>query len=228
VKIREKGVKIKFSLKKYIHSGGPSGVFHLKHRVRKRQCFFDTKMTSMNPSQHYPDQDGQKPNVESVAPEARFQASGYKDVWAAILFLIATAAFGFVSYFGITFLRIRLNNTQGLSFTGTELVLIPLGIAIACGSIFGLGFYLLFAVFAKFGVLWKALSVPLFAYVLALAIFVYRGWWERLYIGIVCLMLTAACYWDYRKLRRKIVFYSNQANFKVGVEIHYSNITKVL
>ena len=52
----------------------------------------------MNPSQHYPDQDGQKPNVESVAPEARFQASGYKDVWAAILFLIATAAFGFVSY----------------------------------------------------------------------------------------------------------------------------------
>ena len=207
-----------------VHSKVRAAFPWLKHRVKKRHCF-ETKMTSMDPSQHYPDQDGDKPNVKSVA---RFQASGYKDVWAAILFLIATAAFGCVSYFGITFLRIRLNNTQGLSFTGTELVLIPLGIAIACGSIFSLGFYLLFAVFAKFGVLLKALSVPLFAYFLALSIFVYRGWWERLYIGTSCLIVTAAVYWDYRKLRRKNVFYSYQAIFKAGVEIRYSNITKVL
>jgi hypothetical protein len=43
----------------------------LKHRVKKRH-FFEVTMTTMNHSQHYPDEDGDKPNFKSVAPETRF------------------------------------------------------------------------------------------------------------------------------------------------------------
>jgi hypothetical protein len=163
-------------------------------------------MTTMNPSQHYPDEDGDKPNVKSVAPEARFQASGYKDVWAAILFLIATAAFGFVSYLGITFLRIRLNNTQGLSLTnvGSLELAVVFGIAIACGGLLGLGFFMLLQVFAgKLIVMMMVVNILSYAALFIIWTVIRKD----IAVSVVLFVALAIVIWSCWSSRSKIVFF---------------------
>ena len=177
-------------------------------------------MTTMNPSQHYPDEDGEKPNVKSVAPEARFQASGYKDVWAAILFLIATAAFGFVSYLGITFLRIRLTDTQGLSLSGSLELAVRFGIAIACGGLFGLGFFMLLQIFAgkKLIVITMVVNTLCIAVYLSILTVIYPEIYVLLACSVVVFGLVATMNWYYWSNRSKIVFLSNQAVCKAHVK----------